>query len=208
MTTLKRLALALAGFFLIVPVSAAQAATMITYDLKGRIDGSYDVISDPTATPQDFTGVYFNLQLFGDLPGDDLGATDLVHLSGGQITIGHHTKDFTLGPHAFFGADELTGHDAFGRLNASGFHPEFVFGAPALVGYDGMGDFGPHHVWVNVRHPFDVTFGGKTVRFDITDFDRGRFSAYVPEPAAWALMLMGFAGAGASLRRRRASALA
>jgi len=53
-----------------------------------------------------------------------------------------------------------------------------------------------------VKHPFDVTFGGKTVRFDITDFDRGRFSADAPEPAAWALMLMGFAGIGALSRRR------
>jgi hypothetical protein len=32
----------------------------------------------------------------------------------------------------------------------------------------------------------------------------GTFSGAIPEPATWALMILGFGGAGAMLRRRKA----
>ena len=44
-----------------------------------------------------------------------------------------------------------------------------------------------------------VSLGGNT---------RGTFSAAIPEPTTWALMIMGFGGAGAMIRRRKALAFA
>lgn len=202
MTTLRLTAALCAAFLLTTAASAASAASVIHYDLTGRVSRTYDVLSDPNADPVAFDDVRFDLDLTGDLPGTELANADLVHLDSGELTIGHHTADFTFGPHAVFGIRPDDGVAAFGRLNATGFHPAIVFGSPALVGYDGQQGFDRHHVWVDVRHPFDVMFGDKLVRLDITDFDRGRFSAS-PEPMAWALMLVGFAGAGAQLRRRR-----
>jgi hypothetical protein len=40
------------------------------------------------------------------------------------------------------------------------------------------------------------------------DYGHAKFDGAVPEPASWALMLMGFGGLGAMLRRRRRAALA
>lgn len=48
---------------------------------------------------------------------------------------------------------------------------------------------------------------GAAPNFDLTGFNFSA-SAAVPEPATWAVMLLGFAGLGAALRRRRAVGMA
>ena len=46
-----------------------------------------------------------------------------------------------------------------------------------------------------------LTTDGPWIQFDLVGVDVGAGS--VPEPATWALMILGFGGAGAALRRRR-----
>lgn len=47
---------------------------------------------------------------------------------------------------------------------------------------------------------------GVSINFDAPGFLSGKTTAAVPEPGVWALMLLGFGGAGAALRRRRRAA--
>jgi hypothetical protein len=55
--------------------------------------------------------------------------------------------------------------------------------------------------WYTFRYTADMATGG-----DISG--NGTFTPAVPEPATWALMLLGFGGIGMAMRRRRRPALA
>lgn len=81
---------------------------------------------------------------------------------------------------------------------ASTFNPSFVFGYPnletaKLAFLTGLAD---GTAYLNIH---TSAFPGGEIR--------GSFSA-VPEPSAWAVMILGFGAAGAALRRRRAIAYA
>jgi len=58
--------------------------------------------------------------------------------------------------------------------------------------------------FTNVKNPFGITAG------QLNDFTAGNltgsFGGAIPEPASWALMIMGFGGIGAMVRRRKTSA--
>ena len=56
-----------------------------------------------------------------------------------------------------------------------------------------------HFAFSKVLVDVELTSGGNA--FEVSDFAA---STAVPEPATWALMILGFGGAGAMLRRRRA----
>jgi hypothetical protein len=81
-----------------------------------------------------------------------------------------------------------------------------------LTGATGLfGSFSPVN-GSNVARRFTYTFGGAsvgTVKFysDVTQhsfaFEFDRISGVVPEPASWAMMLLGFFGLGAMLRARK-----
>ena len=68
--------------------------------------------------------------------------------------------------------------------------------------------------WMHVTTTFKATSGSQTLSFlavggpgglpPIAALDAVSLTGGVPEPAAWALMLMGFGGLGAVMRRRRA----
>jgi hypothetical protein len=73
-----------------------------------------------------------------------------------------------------------------------------------LTGFVG-GDLNRLFVGVTSSRAFQtVAFSGSVAQDDLV-FDRLQFgrAATVPEPAAWALMIIGFAVSGAALRRRR-----
>ena len=91
MTTFRLQALTGAVLLLALSATTASAAT-ITYDFTALISGDYDLTSDPTATPVDFTDVRLDLVLTGDLPGVDRPHTDFVHLDSGEITLGGLTR--------------------------------------------------------------------------------------------------------------------
>ena len=52
-------------------------------------------------------------------------------------------------------------------------------------------------------HSFEIQYDNGGGGGAVAQFDPGDAVAGVPEPAAWALMLTGFSGLGALLRRRR-----
>ena len=60
-----------------------------------------------------------------------------------------------------------------------------------------------------VNSTYNVTFSvsgtGFTTVSDSIVIQQGSGFAAVPEPAAWALMLVGFGGVGVAIRRRRAT---
>ncbi|WP_293369444.1 PEPxxWA-CTERM sorting domain-containing protein [Phenylobacterium sp.] len=60
--------------------------------------------------------------------------------------------------------------------------------------------------WSAVRVATVNVFSGVLTQDQADAFDGQTFSAGVPEPTAWAMMLAGFGGLGALLRRRRAQA--
>ena len=75
------------------------------------------------------------------------------------------------------------------------------FTGPGLDTYNLLGNFGPIPVTFFMLPDLDVTDGPE---IDFTSITGATFSAVgVPEPAAWTVMLAGFAGLGAALRARR-----
>ncbi len=58
--------------------------------------------------------------------------------------------------------------------------------------------------FVDATHTFTTAFGADVTDTVKTELLSGRDALGVPEPASWALMIVGFLGAGAALRRRPA----
>lgn len=93
------------------------------------------------------------------------------------------------------------------------------FRTPLLDPYDMISNLAPvTGNWLSTDGSSVATTGG---RLAIASYNNGQFSAHVaparpgagpaaaaPEPATWALMLLGFGGLGASLRYRRRTAIA
>jgi hypothetical protein len=142
--------------------------------------------------------------------------------SSGFAAIGGPTNNFgtiTLSPNA-----RDYGHDLFNLLvtftapvgTGSGSFSALLTGQLTTFGSGGVQiSFVNHDVTVTdgvtnyILHVNDVSFSGGTVgqelplRQDISGFIRA-----VPEPSTWGMMLLGFAGIGMAIRRRRKPALA
>jgi hypothetical protein len=90
---------------------------------------------------------------------------------------------------------------------ALGYHPSLAKGPPVFTPADNLDLFG---VFTISHELFDQTRGSvvfdheTTARFNPDTVSITTFGG-VPEPAAWALMLLGFGGMGAVLRRRRSA---
>jgi hypothetical protein len=94
----------------------------------------------------------------------------------------------------------LTGitNDTSGNLTSVGGHLDlssdlvdlsYIKGDNAIFGF------------TNIHPHYGIT-GGQLNDFQANNLT-GSFAGYVPEPATWALMILGFGGAGAVLRRRK-----
>ena len=110
---------------------------------------------------------------------------DLCPALGAWVTPGAATVFAT-----FYGYDpDLDDVVVVGELQTSGSDP-----MQHLVL---LSDYGP--AWlINVTFTSTDTFAVDDIEFGLPDVGPG-----VPEPDAWALMILGFAGIGAALRRRR-----
>jgi subtilisin-like proprotein convertase family protein len=139
----------------------------------------------------DFTIFGLNHTWIGDLRGT---------LSHGGVTVswlrGDSQNSQNLqGDYTFSDAGLVTLDLAGGNPRPSGLYRPFS-PLDAFHGLDAAGD------WVlKISDPAD---------FDTGAFDGWNLSVntYVPEPATWALMILGFAAAGAMLRQRKATAVA
>jgi hypothetical protein len=222
----KRL-MGLAAASAILVWSGQAAATQFTFDLTG---------ATPTFSTSDSGGVHtvrydFGLSGFPDTPitvqvGDEViinltfadGAITLPSTSFIDVTSFYLTGDFPAGDSATHGTTTLfsggiggtvvasdSEGDAthFGTTTSGGVASNQGFGAPPSFTFDA----------VNTDFFIDEIDGPAHLGTSGT-LDRGDFSAdsrsldAVPEPGAWALMLVGFGGLGGVLRsiRRRAFA--
>ena len=76
----------------------------------------------------------------------------------------------------------------------------------------GLGEFNVHNHYafnLSSNTGIGIKWGpnGYNVGIDNVEFNSGRLAGAVPEPATWGLVIMGFGGIGAVLRRRRNVAL-
>jgi hypothetical protein len=129
--------------------------------------------------------------------------TDYASVQGGQTGTfstlnGYFLKSFSF----YMGSPDSYNHVTFHFKNGDSqtFNGEAIWGGTPQgngdrsVGYRVYYDFGGRSV-------SQITFASDTNAFE---FDSLAGNVGVPEPAGWALMITGFAGAGAMLRRRRA----
>jgi len=215
--TLKSLLLAVV---LVAPATMAQAATLLnagfeTGDLTAwtATDGFVEVVmeaDDAIATPP-FGQHYLPVEgsYFARLTaGFDLGAystlsqafelTSTARLSGDAAFLAFDYLPYDDDAYVRVrkvGSDEVVFASSVGAVGDYG-HTDWTHFTTGLLGA------GSYVLEAGVRD--NVDFGGSSQllvdNFALTAVGGGG----VPEPASWALMILGFGGAGAALRRRRA----
>lgn len=175
------------------PVPGLTASLFLTFvgvDTNGDYQFLYNLVNTSTMNPlSEATGFGFNIDpgTF-NLAGSDVNG-DFVNISSGSISNGFSVEFCaTGGPNCAGGASNGDG------VSAGGFDGDFLL---AFTGAD----------------PGTITLNQPIVRFQSTGTD-GRGSAVgvpttppVPEPATWAMMLLGFGAVGYSIRRRRKAPL-
>jgi hypothetical protein len=179
-------------------------STPITIDSQGalsrlHLDGTHRAVTGGESV----FDLFFNLT-FAANPGFALGSLDI---SDGPTS-------FTYG---FQGGFEFSEHTVITPLGGG---PDIVLDGPDLVSFNGPGgggafqgiDLGPGGFtappggFTLAMHQQIVVFDNSTFGFSSIDFDfvtRDAPISAAPEPAAWALMVLGFGGVGAMIRRQR-----
>ena len=179
--------------FGVLPASAAT----VYYTFTGVGSGVYTDGSDVTA----FTDVKFVIHstldtstLFTD-SGGDIG---LKFISASISALGQ-TADIAL--NSDYAIVLGSAHPGVLILGAPPFTSPAAFGSPSLVGYDAVSDLGP--IAITYFGNLDPTFTNGADA-DFTSITDGTFTAStVPEPATWAMMLVGLGGLGAAARLSR-----
>jgi PEP-CTERM motif len=176
---------------------------------------------------RDFTadGGAFSPSYSFDLSAGDTVDMSVQFLAGQSLTLVNPT---TLWLFNFITAGDQSNVDATGSLELLGSDGSVLYASNTVTDAEGSVHFGQFFSNSDFTDlPGTVTFSGLryvgtlnayedpdvTVRtYGDPDFaftaDSATISGVVPEPAAWALMILGFGGAGAALRRRARQALA
>lgn len=196
-TLLASAALALAAAF----GSTAAHANLL-------INGSFE-----TGDLTGWSDTYGVLNPFGTTYGAGMDGTYWAWVAGYEtpITLSQTVSGLTVGQTytlSFLQASEGYNSDQV-RVSVNG-GPGTIFSSPPYIA-GGPGN-GFWNVWVTQTYSFVATSSTDTISFDTNGLnlaccdvgiDNVILSAGVPEPAAWALMLVGFGGLGAVLRSRR-----
>jgi PEP-CTERM motif len=202
-------------------IKLAAAAAILT--LSGTAAQADVIYSGPSSMAELTTGTSFDV----DFNALHAGAADLSFVLDGFASLdgqNWYEDDFTL---------SLNGLAiAKGTWNLGGGGADVVYLAPLGATFDNISDNGADHLainWngghVNVDTPLDLQAGANTLTFayDSLSSDGGAHAGWqgtgdegwaahdikvtqtgaVPEPAAWGLMIIGFGGMGAVLRRQR-----
>ncbi len=123
-----------------------------------------------------------------------------VVVTAGGVTL--HPGDNLLS--GSFGQGIFSGSGSAASLNASAVGGKNVVLSSSLLKFDPAGGAGIAFSLTSIVPPTEVVPSGQLA--DFTAVASGNFAASpagAPEPASWALMLLGFGGLGAGLRARR-----
>ncbi len=182
----KLIALALAATSL-MSATAASAATLVDFVIQTRIDGT-NVPGAPTDAT--ITGTYDNDALV-------LGSTPVTGFNVFLASNGNNYPNFPGGVTASVTNLTMTS----GTLN-------FFNAGSTIFSFD-ISNFAPMGTSATtVSNATSFTYGdGTPIGIAAGSGGTINISAAVPEPATWAMMLIGFGAIGHSMRRRKQAAV-
>jgi len=205
-------ALAAGGMLAFMAAAAANAATVVV-----SVDGKADIFDAGLTTPTD--GL---LPTAVTVTGDDIldiTASGLINCCSGDASLFSGPDGFSNNPLSGGDGSDITNgagtgvgdfHLAHGSFPLLGVF--FGAGLPEDLFIVGSSDHvvAPHTattLYLGVADAFNFNgssgfYSDNSGAFSVTVRESAPGSA-VAEPASWALMILGFAGAGAALRRRR-----
>jgi hypothetical protein len=194
---------ALAAVAVVSAMGAGASAATIRYDFTTT--GSGLIGGDTTKTP--FTDFTVHTILYGDTTSvfDYPGIARVVQLTAGSVTYSGITRQ--LSGSGKLGASFVVYEGPKGYLSGA-FTLFNALYSPTLAGYDGISNVAPVSVgaidnligypWLEERDT-----GIPNDYIDFYSISSNTFSATVPEPAMWAMMMIGFGGIGGALRMAR-----
>ena len=209
---MRKLVLGLAGAAALAFGSTqASASAIITFGATNPVPGNNDFQGDLaglglTLFTTDGATITLteNSVLTFEFFGSESGFNDTIQAGAINFT---EMTNFTPWGAQLLGADSFLAGSLAGLINFSS-----AGGADATVGDDGFGIFlGANAVSGLSTNVFWLGYDDQITNVDDNHDDmiiRVTVSPAVPEPATWAMMLLGFGAAGFVLRRRRAPVLA
>jgi hypothetical protein len=204
---MRKLMIALAGATALTAASAANAAITIGSGSQLSIGGSVitNTADASQATSLDFTnGTASNGTAPGSLStfnGGSTGSFAGEFCSGSCGSIADITS-LVIGPQSISPFFTLTDGVTFSLASITSIDRS----VSGILGFMGTGSFGGTLGGVAIN-PTTANFTFSTQGGRVTTFSATAIAA-VPEPATWALMLLGFGGIGMAMRRRRRPGLA
>jgi len=209
---MRKLVMGLAGAAALAFGSTqASASAIITFGATNPVPGNNDFQGDLaglglTLFTTDGATITLteNSVLTFEFFGSESGFNDTIQAGAVNFT---EMTNFTPWGAQLLGADSFLAGSLAGLINFSS-----AGGADATVGDDGFGIFlGANAVSGLSTNVFWLGYDDQITNVDDNHDDmiiRVTVSPAVPEPATWAMMLLGFGAAGFVLRRRRAPVLA
>jgi hypothetical protein len=219
-TEMKNLAMktVLAATAALAFAGAANAAVTVTVN-PSVTDYATDLLAVPNSQIiWDFDTIFAPGYSYVPLTATAIGSTPNVTLTPkgdttvyGSVNPGNSPAVFTTTPHGLKSFSYFVGSpDTFNRIQFLGLDHVTVIGD--LTGSTGLfGSISPVN-GANKAYRVTYSFGGASVgqlkfysnvNSHSYAFEFDRFSGVVPEPASWAMMIVGFFGLGALLRNRK-----
>lgn len=215
MRNLSRLLLCAAAGGLLLAAGAAQASSPLTITELTNITNTDPGVpldehmvvdfDNPDAAGFSFTGGFVRSGALGlwsgvsaPPPGDVSNYETVVGGATATFTSAVPLKNFSfyLGSPDSYNTVELIGPGGYHRILNGG---QIWGGATAADGNQAIGMRVRYDFGANPVNQILFKSGGNSFEFD------SLAAGGVPEPAAWGLMILGFGGIGATLRRRRAA---